>query len=280
MSSLFFRHLTVLTAHELRDLFARRRAVVCMVLYALLGGLVVQQLVRAQQTMASLGVSGDRELQQGLRHILSFVTTYWGAAPAAAIQQLFDTPMALWAYQALSFLTLPTVASLVSGDAIAVDVQRGTLRFLLLRSSRSAYYCAKLLVHALLYIVLHSVGLLAVVGLSGWHLGQLDSGRWLPSTVRYLVTGAGLAVMLVAVTIAVSSVSRRPLTAILLLQLVWIAAWVLLAVVPMASPFYHPILLGTLAPFAGYLSTALLGYVGWTLGLLALGLIGFRRRNV
>jgi len=180
--------------------------------------------------------------------------------------------------QLLFLLWFPTLVALVSCDMVAIDVYRGTLRFLLLRTSRLAYYFSKLFAHFLLYVMLYSITVVALIIVSAVRDPLFSFSLYAgPMALNALVLVSFL-LFLVASTQFVSCWSSKPMNAVVRLHLLWIAFIGVLFIAPWASPFWPTISTGLVAPVFGYEWQTVIGMLVWTAISCLGGLAIFMRR--
>lgn len=276
---LLFRQVIVLTGEEFRDLFRRRRVLLCLALYLSLAFLVARGAAWFQDRLHRISgglsvLSGERErIEQFLRQqeMSEFLPIF---------DLLEKVPSSVWIFQLFAIMAVPTLAAWLSSDMVAVDVQRRTLRYVLLRARRGAYVISKLLAHTALLAAVHSI----VVLLALWWGWQLLSssvfGLFAEYLLLYTVIMLPFLLMTVTGTALVSVLCTRPVIALLLANGLWIGATVLMFLVPWISPYNGRILLGLLLPHGEHLWFALLGTIGWGALFGAAAVLIFQRREV
>lgn len=276
---LFVHQLVVLTAAELRELLWRRRSFLSLILYALIILLSVWLLFKVHTTLGA--GHGSIDLNSADNSELASTLDKLGARNLFEIfLRLSALPSTLWIFQIFSLIWFPTLVALVSCDSIALDVYRGTLRFVLSRSSRSAYYFSKMASHVILYAVLQLVSLLTVVAYSAVALDDFRWGVSLHLAVKYFLVFIPFLWCIVAATQFISSWSRRPMNALIRVHVMWVGFIFMLGFVPWASPLWAKIGVGLFVPFDNYPLFTLLGYSLWGVFFTTLGALFFTRRDV
>jgi len=275
----FFHQFSVLTWEELRQLLWKRKAFLTVVLYLATVCLAVAMLVSVEEKMSP--TTGFFQAGGDLNEdVLDFLER-------AGIQEAFDIsvrlaeiPSPLVIFQLLSLIWLPMFVGLISSEMIALDFYRGTLRFLMSRTSRGVYYLSKIVAHFFFFVVLQILSICLLLAICTLDIEGFSLRSALKQAFTYTVVIIPYIGFLVAATGFVSSVSKKPSTAVIRVQLLWI--WLLLIMVasPKASPFYYQTLLGVVAPFFGYGLMSMIGMSLWALGFMALGFFIFTKRDI
>lgn len=274
----FCRHLWVLTTEELRDLVWRRRSSISLVLYLVVLCAAMYWFSRAQSRFEPVTniLAAAPQLEElrfqlakyGLQDTLDFIV------------ELSRYPASLWMFQLFSMLWLPTVVGLVSCDMVSIDIDRGTLRFVLQRSSRLAYYLSKGLAHLLLFVGLQAISMIGLIVICAMTATNFELGDYLTLGARYLLVSIPFIVFVVASTQWVSSWTRKPMSAIVRLNILWVIFFVLLGWNADLSPLSQRSLVGLMLPFQTYGATSAISLIAWGMIFAVLGLIGFVRRDV
>jgi ABC-type transport system involved in multi-copper enzyme maturation permease subunit len=273
----FIRHVLILTQEELRDLILRKRAMMSLFAYVWVIGFVVLGLVYVEERLRpSIGFFRN---EAGARNqALDWANENGFGELARIIGELGGWPSSVVISQVLFLLWFPTLVALVSCDMVAIDVYRGTLRFLLLRTSRLAYYFSKLLAHFLLYLMLYGITVVALIVVSAARDPLFSVALYArPMALNAMVLVAFL-LFLVASTQFVSCWSAKPMNAVVRLHLLWIAFIGVLFIAPWASPFWSPISTGLVAPVFGHEWRTVLGMLVWT-GISCVGGLTFFLRR-
>lgn len=275
---IFIRHLWVLATEELLDLLRRKRAVFTLIFYLIALVLAMQWFSRLQLRFEPItDVLAATPTMERLRMQLGQLGL---AGVLDLIVELSRYPASLWMFQIFSLLWLPTIIGLVSCDMVAMDIDRGTLRFVLQRSSRLAYYVAKTLAHVGLFIALQFVSLLGLIALGWLTAPQFGLADYLSLSARYFAVSVPYIVFVVASTEWISSWSRRPMSAIMRLNVLWVVFFVVLGWRAAYSPLGPQATVGLILPFEEHSWRSAASFLGWALGFTVLGLVGFLRRDV
>lgn len=272
-----FSHQTrVLSIEEVREIFFRRRAFVSLILYIAFLFLMFSSF-RHLTASARLLIGEENTRSQLLTLIFEQL---YRLGIGSAVEQLLYWPAAVIVFQVLCIFWYPSLISLVSSDMVTTDIHRGTLRFLLLRGSRGAYYWSKLLAHIGLYVFMHIVTLLVLMLVCVWADTGVRPDELVSPGMKYLLVFIPFLFFLVAATQFVSVFCRRPATALLGVHLLWIILLLPVYVAPDFTPFHWRAMLGLVVPIGEYAFDAQVRFVLWGLGFALLGFARFYRREV
>ncbi len=273
----FVRHVAVLTEEELRDLLLRRRAMLSLLLYLAVIGAVMLSLTYVEERLRpSLGFFNDGNGERN--RLLEWAQLNGFGDLARIIAELGSWPSPVVISQFLFLLWFPTLVALVSCDMIAIDVYRGTLRFVLLRTTRLAYFVSKTVAHLILYLILYVISIAVLLVLSVFR-DPLFRIEWYARPVLLMaVAMVPFLLFLVASTQFVSCWSSKPMNAVVRLHLLWVLFFGLVFFIPWATPLWPKISLGLIAPFFGHQWLAIGGMLGWSALFGGCGWLLFRRR--
>lgn len=176
------------------------------------------------------------------------------------LYNLLNWPVAeLSVYWLITVLLLPLVAVLTSADQTAGDRSRGTLRFLTLRTSRSAIvvgrFAGQMLVQALLVLL----SLIATLALAWWRLGSLPLAAFEHSLIIWL----NLLIVLAPFTAMMALCSALVRSSKLAISLAIVGSGVLVGLLSTLI-WYQPDFLWVLQYLPGAQLPLLLGEQGWT----------------
>ncbi len=144
----------------------------------------------------------------GLMVLFALVLAAAGAAPTGdvGVDRLSVTVVSL---TSLAVYLVPLLALLMSFDAIAGEVERGTLPLLLTYPiSRGSILAGKLLAHVVILGIAVSLGYGAAALAAVW--SDPDAARGLPSLIRLIWTSVLLGSTFLGFGYLLSSLSRRP----------------------------------------------------------------------
>lgn len=264
---------------ELIQIYLRKRALLSLILYFVIIALVIRLFLWIQ-AKASFGVP-HAELYAVLRQRLSEqITNPEILRYLNVLDGLQGLPLALVMLQLFSFFWLPTLVSLLSCDIISLDVSRGTIRFLLLRATRSSYLLGRVLAHTIAGLLIHAVTIGFLYLLSTLLFPSADHSEYLPVSMRYLFVSAPFLFLSVAVASLVSSVTRRALTSLLLIQLVWLGLLLVARIHPLLSPFHPSLLIGFFSPYSPEYHIASGGFLLWGCGFYLLTWLRIKSREM
>lgn len=175
------------------------------------------------------------------------------------LYNLLNWPVAeLSVYWLITVLLLPLVAVLNSADQTASDRSRGTLRFLTLRTSRTAIvlgrFAGQMLVQALLVLL----SLLATLALAWWRLGSLP----LAAFEHALIVWLNLLIVLAPFTAMMALCSALVRSSKLAISLAIVGSGVLVGLLSTLI-WYQPDFLWLLQYLPGAQLPMLLGEQGW-----------------
>jgi ABC-type transport system involved in multi-copper enzyme maturation permease subunit len=175
------------------------------------------------------------------------------------LYNLLNWPVAeLSVYWLITVLLLPLVAVLTSADQTASDRSRGTLRFLTLRTSRTAIvlgrFAGQMLVQALLVLL----SLLATLALAWWRLGTLPFAAIEHAVIVWL----NLLIVLAPFTAMMALCSALVRSSRLAISLAIVGSGVLVGLLSTLI-WYQPDFLWLLQYLPGAQLPLLLGEQGW-----------------
>lgn len=274
----FFLQTIILAKEELRDLLFRRRAMLSLLLY--IGVIVVVVISLAlieNRLMPTMAVF--RQDSPERQALLEQVARYGWRSEFELVLKIGALPGPVVIMQLFSLLWFPTLVALVSCDMLAIDIYRGTLRFLLGRTGRSTYFFGKFAAHYLLYFLLQLFTLAALFAACLSSVANFNAAEYLSALLSYFGVFLVFLWFVVATTQFISCWSSRPMNAVIRLHLLWVVFVAAVFIYPKASPLNGEIVLGLVAaPFqgAGLKSAAHLSL--WALGFTLAGLLLFRRR--
>jgi hypothetical protein len=275
----YLHHSSVLTLAELRICVSRRKALVGLALYILVFLLAAYYLVGLQRELSSANAVvraglGERELQAVFG---SAALNEGAAAVAKLVRYLATQPLGVWCFQFVALLWYPMFVSLMSFDAVAGEVYRGTPRFVVQRASRASYLTSKFLAPLVVYLGLH---LLACLVLWGGFLIWLPQAEVAGAIVRYASVMLGFIAVLTAATVFVSSVTSSPGRSLISLHFFWFACCVIAIWWPALNPMRGEWIAALLMPEGSAVLSAILGFWGWAFALFLLSLALWRRREL
>lgn len=274
----FIRHLWVLTTEELYDLVWRKRSCISLVLYLVVLIGAMYWFSRAQSRFVPL--SNVLAVAPQIEELRFQLSKFGLQNTVDFIIELSRYPASLWMFQLFSLVWLPTLVGLVSCDMVSIDIDRGTLRFVLQRSSRLAYYLSKGLAHLVLFLSLQVASMVGLIVICAFTAQDFELGDYLALGARYFIVSIPFILFVVASTEWVSSWSRKPMSAILRLNILWVVFFVLLGWNGDLSPLSQRSLVGLLLPFQEYFVSSMGSLLGWASAFGFLGLVGFLRRDV
>jgi len=274
----FFHQVFVLATEELRDLIFRRRAALSLILYLGVITLVVMSLAYIEEKLwPSMSIFQQDSPERGL--ILTQFEKYGLRDELELILKIGSLPRPVVIMQLFSLLWFPTLVALVSCDMVSIDLYRGTLRFLLGRTGRAAYYFSKMLAHFALYFLLQVLTLLVLFVTCALKTETFDKPAYVASLLAYFGVFLVFLWFVVATTQFISCWSVRPINAVIRLHLLWVVFLGLLFIYPWASPLNAQAVVGLVAaPFegAGWRSVSYLAC--WSALFSLAGLLLFQRR--
>ncbi|USD38325.1 MULTISPECIES: ABC transporter permease [Ferrimonas] len=150
--SLSMRHVGLTAGFELKRLFQTKRGLLWLLAFALVWGLLLRYPI-----LQASDLLRNPQMQE-------FVTALLGDGGIAV---LFDWPHPeLAVYWGLALLLYPMTAIGLCADQMASDLQRGTLRFLTLRSSRDSLLLGRFLGLMLIQMAMVISSVVATLGLA------------------------------------------------------------------------------------------------------------------
>lgn len=277
--SVFIKQTWILTFEELRELLSRKRSLITLILYLVIVFLFLQLLVKMEEGvfpklgMLSLQSPGNVALVSKLK------SAGLNEALELAVK-LSAWPKSFWLFQSFSIFWIPILISMVSCDMISIDIYRGTLRYVLTRTSREAYFVSKFLAHFLVFSFLHLFALVALTINAMITLDAFQFSNYLMPAIKYFLSFQPYLLVILSGTILISSFTRKPMNAFIRIQLFWSVFLFLLLIDPIFSPFYYKVTLGVFAPFEFHLIDSALYSGVWAALFVGIALLGFSRRDI
>lgn len=260
---------------ELIQIYFRRRALLSLIIYFILIAIVMRVFIAIQSRIAL--TMGPDQLYEAVREALDQQVTGVDLSRYLNIaDQVKGLPLSLVLMQLFSFLWLPTLISLLSCDIISLDVSRGTIRFLLLRATRSSYLFGRVAAHTLAGLIIHALTMIFLYLLSVYFAPGHKLAEFWSVCLLYLWVALPFLFLSVAISALVSSFTRRTLVSLLLIQVVWLALMLALRVHPLLSPFQEVLVVGFFNPQGGEYWYAVGGF--WVWGILFYLATWFRMR--
>jgi hypothetical protein len=142
------------------------------------------------------------------------------------------------------------------------------------------YYLSKTLAHLVLFLGLQLASMIGLIGICAVTAPQFAAREYLELGALYFAVAVPFIFFIVASTEWVSSWTRKPMSAILRLNVLWVIFFVMLGVAPAFSPLASTSIVGLFLPFDRYLVSSIAALSAWGAGFAALGLFGFLRRDV
>lgn len=270
-----FVHIWILVLDELTQLFARKRALVSLFLYVVVVGFVVYGISSVDESITSF-LKNQNAPKTNVKELVERLREF---PQKKMIQTLLSWPMTLPLFQFFAVVWISELIAVVSCDMISRDRERGTLRFLLLRTSRSALFIGKFLSHFFLYVVLHAISLAVLVGVTLFLSDSLTLKACLEPLLSYSVSLVPLIALTLAITLFASSTSSSIIGALLKIHLLWLPVVVILSYGPFDLLSWKSIV-GIVAPFDDYLVANVVGNGALALCFLGLSFLLFKDAEV
>lgn len=277
MTLRFVSSLRTLFVEELKDLFLRRRALFSLIIHAIILAVFVTTLSATEKRI----LPQMEMFQEGSPQRQALMARVQEAGVAPLVELLIvlgSLPGPAVMLQVLSLFWFPTLVALVSADMVSTDLGRGTLRYLVTRTSRTTYFLSKLLAHFFLYFVMHLFTFVALYYVCAYSAGDFNSARYIHWLTIYFAVFLPYLWLTVAVTIFISCATSDPAKSVRRVHLLWFIFLALIYFAPEFTPLNGRILLGYLRPTEGREL-----YTAWTTGCWALlftvlGLVVLKRR--
>jgi|GEM_PF-5302725 len=272
---ILFNHIYVLGREELRELFFRVRSFLSLLLYIGIFVLAIRGFVEADKRVGEAIGQDDRIAETFARVINELQFFQSGDLAREALQWPIVFPL----FQFLVVIWLPTFVAIVSCDMISSDISRGTLRYVMTRTSRSAYYLSKLISHFIMYLGLQCLIYLLLMGGVLVFSDRIDFEQaWRP-ILTHAVVFVPYLFFLVTTTQFVSALSRKSFSAILKVHLLWLV-FMIMMVQWSDGPLTWRHFLGVILPFGTLGQESLIAFGSWGLAFLLLGMFFFKRRAI
>ena len=156
------RNLWLISRFEILRLFASPRGWFALTAFVI----IWYVLLRYPIFQASAGIQ-DPEIQRILGGIFGMAGMY----------NILNWPLPeLSAYWVMCVVLLPICTLFFAADQTCSDRSRGTLRFLMLRTSRDSLFFGRFLGQMLIQSILISLSIAATLAMAWWRLGSLSAG--------------------------------------------------------------------------------------------------------
>ena len=261
----FLSHVWILTVDELTQLFARKRAIIAFILYVIVVGFVVYGFSSVDQTITAF-LKEQNAPRLNAKQILESLKDF---PQKEMIKTLLEWPITFPLFQFFAVIWMSELIAIVSCDMISLDKERGTLRFLFLRTSRSALFVAKYLSHFLLYVTVHALSLAVLVATTIYMSNELTVADCLSPLTLYSLSLMPLIALTLAITLLASATSSSIIGALLKIHIFWLPIFFLLAY-SFIEVFSWKTIVGIIAPFDNFFLANLVG----NLSLTAIILVG------
>jgi ABC-type transport system involved in multi-copper enzyme maturation permease subunit len=210
---------SLITWREARKTFRSARGVALAVISALAGG-AVSMLFAWFDRMGRERLPPDTDLHE-IRD--RFFTTWYRQAGLG--HHLADCPYALWMMLVANLWLAPLLVALMTFDAVSGDLQRGTVRFWVVRARRSSCLLGKAL-GAWMAVLAVSLGMNVIVwATTAWieHLGALYVLGW---GLRFFAVVVPVTGAWCAIAVLVGSQVKTPMLSLLTIFATFFAIWV------------------------------------------------------
>lgn len=237
-------HCQLYAGFELRRLWLTRRGLMTLAATAVIWFLLLRYAIApASDVVASAG------FQQFFRDVFG----------SSGLTQLFAWPVPeLAIYWMLSLLLLPLFCLFFTANQLCSDLERGTMRFLALRSSRLSIVIGRFAGQILVQACLILLSLAATLSLAAWREG----GITMPMLSAALVIAINLLVVLAPFTALMSCFSALVRSSRLAVSLAVVSLGLLFALLSWFV-FYFPDFLFLLGYLPGTQVIQLLSLQGW-----------------
>jgi len=272
---ILFNHIYILGREELRELLFRVRSLLSLLLYIGIFLLAIRGFVEADKRVGEAMGQDDRiaEMLAQLIYKLQFFQS------DDLAREAMSWPLVFPLFQFLVLIWLPTFVAIVSCDMISSDISRGTLRYVMTRTSRTAYFLSKLISHFIMYLVLQTLIYLLLLGGVLLFSDRITFEQaWRP-ILTYMVVFVPYLFFLVATTQFISALSRKSFSAILKVHLLWLV-FMIMMVQWSDGPLTWRHFLGIVLPFGTLGQESLIAFGLWGIGFVLVGLFFFKRRAI
>ncbi len=273
------RNLLILSIFEVKLLFRRRRTLIAFIIYIFSVLSIISSLAYYQKYFQQALLTMNARNSE-IRRLLDQNFDYDPQQLQMILDFLSSWPTSFWLYQVVALIFIPSLIALASSDMIAVDRYRETLRYLLLRTSRSSYYFSKVLAHTGVYLCLHIASLLLLLFMLISTGDIHNTDKYLHAVFYQTVVFLPFTICIVSGTAWMSALCKKPQTALLLVHAFWMFCLLILGWYPNLSPFNAPNLIGIVFPAAELVSTAALGLGIWILIFSMIGYTSFVRKDL
>jgi len=239
------RNLWLITRFELRRLFASPRGWFALSAFVIIWyGLLRYPIFEA-----------SAQLQQPeVQRILG------GLFGMAGMYNLLNWPLPeLTAYWVMCVALLPVCTLFFTADQTCSDRSRGTLRYLMLRTSRDSLFFGRFLGQMLIQTFLISLSVLATLAMAWWRLGNLTTG----ALEAALIMVINLIIIIAPITAIMAMCSALVKSSRMAISLAVVGSGLVLGLLGWAA-WYLPVLRELLAYMPGAQIPQVLSQHGWS----------------
>ncbi len=239
------RNLWLISRFELHRLFASPRG-----WFALSAFVIIWYCLLRYPIFAASAQIQDPEVQRILG----------GMFGMAGMYNILNWPLPeLTAYWVMCVVLLPICTLFFAADQTSSDRSRGTLRFLMLRTSRDSLFFGRFLGQMLIQTILISLSILATLAMAWWRIGSLSAG----ALEAALIMVINLMIIIAPYTALMAMCSALVKSSRMAISLAVVGSGVVLGLVGWAA-WYLPALRELMAYVPGAQIPQVLSQAGWS----------------
>lgn len=205
---------------------------------------------------------------------------FQGSMDASVLSYLFSIPLINIALFIVSIFGTPILILLTKYDLLALESYDHTFRFLLFRTSRFKIYLSRFLSAFLEIFAITFLALIFALIWSAIRVPDFSFSKSLSAGLYFLIVSQFLFAVIIAITMLMSTIVKKPLTALLFTFLALIVLLAVTNLVNYVSPFDSFYIRGLIAGFSLELLKSIISYILFTALFLAAGFIIFKRKNL
>ena len=215
-----FSEVALVTQREVRKSFRSAKGVALAVL-SVLGGGAVSMLVAMVDRLRRERLPAGIDLHEAQSQVFAGIYDRPNMGKALA-----DCPYALWIMLQATLWLAPLLVALMTFDAVSGDLQRGTVRFWVVRARRTSCLLGKAL-GAWLAVLGVSLAMNVIVWVTAAAVGHQDPAYIIGWGLRFFAVVVPVTAAWCAIAVLVGSQIKTPMLALMVIFATFFGLWVL-----------------------------------------------------
>lgn len=271
----------VLVWDNLKNSFRTKKALIFLVLYLLVFGLITYGFFRIQEDIErQMMEQGISELQ---RHFLnSFARTFitQQADNSAIASFLFSVPAINIVLFFVSLIGTPLLLFILNYDKVSQEVYDGTIRYVLFRASRFQIFFAKFLSGLIECALITLVALVLGILWGSIKFKSVDFGTSISFGLRYWVIAQFFLIAFIALSLMTSSIFKKPFISLIVAFISYVAMPIIPLFLSYVSPYDRAYFEGLFFPLSAELIFSIGIYLAYAAVFLITGFLIFKRKDL